>query len=874
MKKENNNTIAETPLMKQYNTIKAKYPNAILLFRVGDFYETFSNDAIIASEVLDIVLTRRANGSASSVELAGFPHHALDSYLPKLVKAGFKVAICDQLEDPKMTKSIVKRGVTELVTPGVSYNDKTFDKNNNNFLACVHLTPCNAHGIALLDVSTGEYLASEGDKNYIGRILQSFSPNEVVIQKRLKQTFIDNFGDKMYITTFDDWVFTKDFGYEALTTQFSTSSLKGYGIEEMSNAIIAAGGILHYLKETCHDKTEHITSISRIDEDKYVWLDKFTINNLELIAPSTPNGHSLIDIINKTVTPQGSRMMKRWIVMPLNNIDSINERLNIVDLFTKNKELSEKLRGHLKNIGDIERIAGKIATKRINPREIIHLKEALITLKQVKNECELIDNEDFSKLIDNIDVCEKTIEIIQQRIKDDPSSLIEKCGVIRDGYNEELDDLRKLTTSGKDYLQNIQKREIERTNIPSLKIGFNNVFGYYIEVTNVHKDKVPQDWVRKQTLVNSERYITSELKELEEKIFSAEGRITTLEQQIYAEVIDSLVEHIKTIQKNSFITATIDCLLSFAHIAEENGYTRPEINDSLELNISEGRHPVIEKQMAAGESFITNNIFLDANSQQIMMITGPNMSGKSALLRQTALIVIMAQIGSYVPAKSAILGLTDKIFTRVGASDNISSGESTFMVEMNETASILNNMSNRSLILLDEIGRGTSTYDGISIAWAIAEYLHDHVAYRPKVLFATHYHELNEMANSKKRIKNYHVTVKELNNKIIFLRKLARGGTEHSFGIHVAKMAGMPNKIINRANEILTQLELSQSQNLKEKTKKATPSVNPLQVSLIQMEDPLLTQIKNEILNIDINSLTPIEALMKLNEIKKVLIKF
>lgn len=874
MKKENNNTIAETPLMKQYNTIKAKYPNAILLFRVGDFYETFSNDAIIASEVLDIVLTRRANGSASSVELAGFPHHALDSYLPKLVKAGFKVAICDQLEDPKMTKSIVKRGVTELVTPGVSYNDKTFDKNNNNFLACVHLTPCNAHGIALLDVSTGEYLASEGDKNYIGRILQSFSPNEVVIQKRLKQTFIDNFGDKMYITTFDDWVFTKDFGYEALTTQFSTSSLKGYGIEEMSNAIIAAGGILHYLKETCHDKTEHITSISRIDEDKYVWLDKFTINNLELITPSTPNGHSLIDIINKTVTPQGSRMMKRWIVMPLNNIDSINERLNIVDLFTKNKELSEKLRGHLKNIGDIERIAGKIATKRINPREIIHLKEALITLKQVKNECELIDNEDFSKLIDNIDVCEKTIEIIQQRIKDDPSSLIEKCGVIRDGYNEELDDLRKLTTSGKDYLQNIQKREIERTNIPSLKIGFNNVFGYYIEVTNVHKDKVPQDWVRKQTLVNSERYITSELKELEEKIFSAEGRITTLEQQIYAEVIDSLVEHIKTIQKNSFITATIDCLLSFAHIAEENGYTRPEINDSLELNISEGRHPVIEKQMAAGESFITNNIFLDANSQQIMMITGPNMSGKSALLRQTALIVIMAQIGSYVPAKSAILGLTDKIFTRVGASDNISSGESTFMVEMNETASILNNMSNRSLILLDEIGRGTSTYDGISIAWAIAEYLHDHVAYRPKVLFATHYHELNEMANSKKRIKNYHVTVKELNNKIIFLRKLARGGTEHSFGIHVAKMAGMPNKIINRANEILTQLELSQSQNLKEKTKKATPSVNPLQVSLIQMEDPLLTQIKNEILNIDINSLTPIEALMKLNEIKKVLIKF
>lgn len=874
MKKENNNTIAETPLMKQYNTIKAKYPNAILLFRVGDFYETFSNDAIIASEVLDIVLTRRANGSASSVELAGFPHHALDSYLPKLVKAGFKVAICDQLEDPKMTKSIVKRGVTELVTPGVSYNDKTFDKNNNNFLACVHLTPCNAHGIALLDVSTGEYLASEGDKNYIGRILQSFSPNEVVIQKRLKQTFIDNFGDKMYITTFDDWVFTKDFGYEALTTQFSTSSLKGYGIEEMSNAIIAAGGILHYLKETCHDKTEHITSISRIDEDKYVWLDKFTINNLELIAPSTPNGHSLIDIINKTVTPQGSRMMKRWIVMPLNNIDSINERLNIVDLFTKNKELSEKLRGHLKNIGDIERIAGKIATKRINPREIIHLKEALITLKQVKNECELIDNEDFSKLIDNIDVCEKTIEIIQQRIKDDPSSLIEKCGVIRDGYNEELDDLRKLTTSGKDYLQNIQKREIERTNIPSLKIGFNNVFGYYIEVTNVHKDKVPQDWVRKQTLVNSERYITSELKELEEKIFSAEGRITTLEQQIYTEVIDSLVEHIKTIQKNSFITATIDCLLSFAHIAEENGYTRPEINDSLELNISEGRHPVIEKQMAAGESFITNNIFLDANSQQIMMITGPNMSGKSALLRQTALIVIMAQIGSYVPAKSAILGLTDKIFTRVGASDNISSGESTFMVEMNETASILNNMSNRSLILLDEIGRGTSTYDGISIAWAIAEYLHDHVAYRPKVLFATHYHELNEMANSKKRIKNYHVTVKELNNKIIFLRKLARGGTEHSFGIHVAKMAGMPNKIINRANEILTQLELSQSQNLKEKTKKATPSVNPLQVSLIQMEDPLLTQIKNEILNIDINSLTPIEALMKLNEIKKVLIKF
>lgn len=866
-----------TPLMRQYFSVKAKYPNAMLLFRVGDFYETYSDDAVSASEILGIVLTHKSNGNSPSVEMAGFPYHALDVYLPKLVKAGLKVAICDQLEDPKLTKTIVKRDVTELVTPGVSYNDKTFDQNSNNFLACVHLTSGNSHGIALLDVSTGEFFTSQGDRQYIDKILQSFRPNEVIVQKKMKQNFTEYFGNKIYLTTFDDWVFTYEFGYEELTKHFQTNTLKGFGIEDMQDAIIAAGGIIHYLYETNHDKTDHITSISRLDEDKYVWLDRFTINSLELISTPNENAKTLLDIIDKTVSPPGSRLMRRWVVMPLNNIEKINERLDIVDYFTHNEEDEYVLRDNIKAVGDIERIAGKIATGRINPREIVHLKDALNALKPIKDRCFNSGVIPLVKLSEKIDVCQEVIDMIQTRVKDDPSTLIEKCGVIRDGFNSDLDDLRHLTTSSKDYLTAIQKRETARTGISSLKIGFNNVFGYYLEVTNTHKEKVPEDWVRKQTLVNSERYITQELKDLESKILSAESKISEIEQRLYIELIRDLAGYIKPLQQDSYVVSHLDCLLSFAIIAAENGYTRPEINDSMEIKISDGRHPVIEKMMPQGESYIANDIFLDAVSQQIMMITGPNMSGKSALLRQTALIVIMAQMGSFVPAKSAVLGLTDKIFTRVGASDNISSGESTFMVEMNETASILNNLSNRSLILLDEIGRGTSTYDGISIAWAIAEYIHDNLNFRPKVLFATHYHELNEMASTKKRIKNYHVTVREVNNKILFLRKLAKGGTEHSFGIHVAKMAGMPAKVINRANEILHELEESQRQSLqdnKEKGSKNHPTVNPMQISLIQMEDPLLSQIKNEILNIDINSLTPIEALMKLNEIKKVLIKF
>ena len=875
--KTDNSGEKNTPLMRQYFSVKAKYPNAMLLFRVGDFYETYGDDAVTASEILGIVLTHKSNGNSTSVEMAGFPYHALDVYLPKLVKAGLKVAICDQLEDPKLTKTIVKRDVTELVTPGVSYNDKTFDQDSNNFLACVHLTNSNSHGIALLDISTGEFFTSQGDRPYIDKILQSFRPNEVIVQKKMKQNFTEYFGNKIYLTTFDDWVFTYEFGYEELTKHFQTNTLKGFGIEDMQDAIIAAGGIIHYLYETNHDKTDHITSISRLDEDKYVWLDRFTINSLELVSTPNENAKTLLDIIDKTVSPPGSRLMRRWVVMPLNNIEKINERLDIVDYFTHNEELEYVLRDNIKAVGDIERIAGKIATGRINPRETVHLKDALNALKPIKERCFNSGVIPLVKLSEKIDVCQEVIDMIQTRVKDDPSTLIEKCGVIRDGFNSDLDELRHLTTSSKDYLIAIQKRETERTGISSLKIGFNNVFGYYLEVTNTHREKVPEDWVRKQTLVNSERYITQELKDLESKILSAESRISEIEQRLYVELIRDLAGYIKQLQQDSHAVSHLDCLLSFAIIAAENGYTRPEINDSMEIKIADGRHPVIEKMMPQGESYIANDIFLDTTSQQIMMITGPNMSGKSALLRQTALIVIMAQMGSFVPAKSAVLGLTDKIFTRVGASDNISSGESTFMVEMNETASILNNLSNRSLILLDEIGRGTSTYDGISIAWAIAEYIHDNLNFRPKVLFATHYHELNEMATTKKRIKNYHVTVREVNNKILFLRKLAKGGTEHSFGIHVAKMAGMPAKVINRANEILHELEESQRQSFKddkEKGNKNRPTVNPMQISLIQMEDPLLTQIKNEILNIDINSLTPIEALMKLNEIKKVLIKF
>lgn len=873
--KQKESTIVETPLMKQYYAVKSRYPDALLLFRVGDFYETFSDDAITTSEILGIVLTKRANGSASSVELAGFPHHALDIYLPKLVKAGYRVAVCDQLEDPKLTNKLVKRGITELVTPGVSYNDKTFSQKDNNFLACVHLAKKD-NGIALLDISTGEFYVTQGDDEYIDKVLQNFNPKEVVVQKKYKEYFNENFGSsaKYYISTFEDWVFTKDFGYESLIKHFQTSSLKGFGIEEMDEAIIAAGGILHYLSETCHDKIDHISTISRLEKDSYMWLDRFTVRNLELLSGSNENSKSLLCVIDKTVSAPGSRLLRKWIVMPLKDVDKINKRLDIVDYMTKNATFVDSLRIKLKIVGDLERIVGKIANGRINPRELIYLKNALKAAVEIKNLCLNTNSEHIKNYGEKIEICQNIINIIDERIKDDPPTLVQKCGVIKDGFNKELDELRHLAYSGKDYLLEIQKREIERTGIPSLKISFNNVFGYYIEVTNTHKDKVPADWNRKQTLVNSERYITQELKDLESKILSAEGQILTLEQKLYEDLVLTLLPSIKNIQKNANIAAVLDCLSTFSVIAVENGYTKPIVDNSFAINILSGRHPVIEQQLPPGESYISNDIYLDNSTQQIMMITGPNMSGKSALLRQTAIIVIMAQIGSFVPAKNATIGIIDKVFTRVGASDNITSGESTFMVEMNETASILNNISNRSLILLDEIGRGTSTYDGVSIAWAIAEYLHDNPNYRPKVLFATHYHELNEMANSKQRVKNYHVTVREANNKVIFLRKLAKGGTEHSFGIHVAKMAGMPNQVIRRANDILKQLENGQRKELSDKDgKKNMPTVDPLQISLIQMEDPLLIQIRDDILNTDINTLTPIEALMKLNEIKKLIIK-
>ncbi len=866
--------VAETPLMKQYNAVKAKYPDAILLFRVGDFYETFCDDAIIASEVLGITLTKRANGAASSVDLAGFPHHALDVYLPKLVKAGYKTAICDQLEDPKKAKTIVKRGVTELVTPGASYNENTFDQKNNNFLACIHFDK-KCSGVAFLDLSTGEFYVSEGDDKYIEKVLQSFKPNEVIVQRKNRDYFKDNFNasQQFYVSIYDDWVFTEDFGYEKLIKHFNTNSLKGFGIDNMNSAIIAAGGILHHLAETCHDKIAHINSIKRLNESNNVWLDKFTIRNLELISGLQNNSICLLDVIDDTVSAQGSRTLRMWIVMPLTDVDKITVRQDITEYLIKNTVLRDLLRDKLKDIGDIERIISKVATGRVNPREIIHLRDALINLKELKEEFNKTNFNHLINIAHLIDPCDEAVEMITKTIKDDPATTIQKCGVIKDGFSPDLDEYRKLTKSSKQYLKDIQKRETERTGISSLKIGFNNVFGYYLEVTNTHKNKVPEEWNRKQTLVNSERYITQELKDLESKILNAETQIASLEQVIYEDLISKLFKFIKPIQENGRITGVLDCLQSFAVNAIKFNYTRPVVDNSLELKISNGRHPVIEQNMPLGESYIPNDVFLDNKTQQIMMITGPNMSGKSALLRQTALIVLMAQMGSYIPAESANIGIIDKIFTRVGASDNIASGESTFMVEMNEAANILNNMSDRSLILLDEIGRGTSTYDGVSIAWAIAEYIHDHPAFRPKVMFATHYHELNDLARTKKRIKNYHVTVRETENKVIFLRKLAKGGTEHSFGIHVAKMAGMPYAVIRKAEFILKQLEDSQRKQLADNDGNRIDTSEPIQLSLIQMEDPLLMEIRDDILNTDINNLTPIEALNKLNEIKKLIEK-
>lgn len=875
MAKEKDGKVAETPLMKQYNSIKAKYPDALLLFRVGDFYETFGEDAVKTSSILGIVLTRRANGAASYVELAGFPHHSLDTYLPKLVRAGHRVAICDQLEDPKLTKTIVKRGVTELVTPGVSYNDKVLENKQNNFLASIHLLPKNS-GIAFLDISTGEFLIAEGNNDYIDKLLQTFKPSEIVVQKSLKKEFTSLFGEKFYINTFEDWVFTSDFGNETLLRHFNTRSLKGFGVEEMPAGVIAAGAAMHYLAETQHDKVGHICRISRIEEDHYVWLDKFTVRNLEILNSPNEQATTLLHILDHTVSPMGSRLMRRWLVMPLKDKQPIVERHDAVEFFVRNRDVSEQLVQQLKIVGDLERIISKVAVGRINPREVVQLRRALLALDPVKEICAAAPVPALRLMSERINLCSLMAEKIGNEVNPDPPVALNKGNVIATGISQELDELRELSHSGKDYLARLQQRESERTGIPSLKVAFNNVFGYYLEVTNTHRDKVPAEWERRQTLVNSERYITPELKEYESKILNAEERILELETGLYNDLVFGLVDYIEPIQTNSRILARLDCLLSFAAVSVQNGYVRPEMNDGYSLNIVNGRHPVIEKNLPPGEQYVANDVKLDDQQQQIIIITGPNMSGKSALLRQTALIVLMAQTGCFVPASKAEIGMVDKIFTRVGASDNISSGESTFMVEMNETASILNNISNRSLILLDEIGRGTSTYDGISIAWAIAEYLHEHPLFRAKVLFATHYHELNEMASSMNRIKNYHISVKEAGKRVIFMRKLEPGGSEHSFGIHVARMAGMPQTVLERANELLSVLEKSHGEGqLQASTpkKKAKNAGDPYQLSFIQLNDPLLEQIREDILDTDINTLTPVEALMKLNEIKNLLKK-
>ena len=887
----------ETPLMQQYSGIKSKYPDAILLFRIGDFYETFGEDAIKTAATLGITLTKRRNGAAAEIELAGFPHHSLDNYLPKLVRGGHRVAICDQLEDPKLTKKIVKRGITELVTPGVSYNDKILDHRTNNFLAAIHFDNANA-GISFLDISTGEFFVAEGTIEYVEKLIQNFKPSEILFQKNKKKSYTENFGDKFYSYGLDEWIFATDFSNETLLKQFGTASLKGFGIENMNLGIIAAGAALHYLAATQHDRVQHIQSISRIEEEHYVWLDKFTVRNLELFWSPNERAKTLIDVLDNTISPMGSRMMKRWLSMPLKEKQPIEERLNIVDLFLKNAELSEKISLQIQLVGDLERLISKVATGRISPREVAHLKRGLAAVEQVKNAVHspapsqreegqkpgfgLPLGKDLgwaalNKISEQLNACLLIRARIEKEIVPDPPPMLNKGKVIADGVNAELDELRKITTSGKDYLVEIQQRESERTGIGSLKVSFNNIFGYYLEVTNTHKHKVPSDWIRKQTLSNCERYITEELKQYEEKILGAEGKIATLEAQLFNDLVLSLADYIPPIQLNASLIARLDCLLSFTRTAQKNNYVRPHINDSRILDIKNGRHPVIETQLPIGSEYIANDIYLDNEQQQIIIITGPNMSGKSALLRQTALITIMAQMGSFVPAQHAEIGLVDKIFTRVGASDNISHGESTFMVEMNETASILNNLSDRSLILLDEIGRGTSTYDGISIAWAIAEFLHNHPT-KPKTLFATHYHELNEMEKTMPRIKNFNVSIKEVSNKVIFLRKLVPGGSEHSFGIHVAKMAGVPKKVVDRANEILKTLEEGRdTPTLKGETQKhpsgrgGSGGQGDFQLSFFQLNDPVLSQIKDDILKTDINTLTPVEALMKLNEIKKLI---
>lgn len=864
--------MVETPLMKQYIEMKGKHPDAILLFRVGDFYETFSEDAITASEILGITLTRRANGSAQYVELAGFPHHALDTYLPKLVRAGKRVAICEQLEDPKLTKKLVKRGITELVTPGVSINDNILNHKENNFLAGIHFGK-NICGIAFLDISTGEFLTAEGNYDYIDKLLNNFGPKEVLFERSKRKQFEEHFGTRFFTFELDDWIFTEDAATDRLLKHFETKNLKGFGVHTLKNGIIAAGSLLYYLDITQHKQISHITALSRIEEERYVRLDKFTVRSLELLNTMNEGGKSLLDVIDRTTSPMGARMLKRWIVFPLKDIRPINERLDVVEYFFKEPEIKEEIDQQLSLIGDMERLISKVAVGRISPREVVQLKVALSAIEPIRDICIRSGEPVLQSIGEQLNPCSLIRDRIEKEINPDAPTLVNRGGIICKGVNTELDELREMSYSGKDYLLHIQQREIERTGIPSLKISFNNVFGYYIEVRNTHKDKVPEEWVRKQTLVNAERYITQELKEYEEKILGAEEKIITLETRLFNELILALNEYIPAIQHDATQIARLDCLLSFAKIAKENRYIRPEVNDSLEIDIKEGRHPVIEKQLPPGESYITNNVLLNNDTQQIIMITGPNMAGKSALLRQTALIVILAQIGCFVPAEAAHIGVVDKIFTRVGASDNISLGESTFMVEMNEAADILNNISNRSLVLFDELGRGTSTYDGISIAWAIVEHIHEHPRAHAKTLFATHYHELNDMEKTYKRIANYNVSVKEIDNKVIFLRKLVKGGSEHSFGIHVAKMAGMPQSIVKRAGDILKQLE---SNNRQGTVSKKTPEITPaaaggMQLSFFQLDDPVLSQIRDEIINIDINNLTPMEALNKLNDIRKII---
>lgn len=864
-----NEPIVDTPLMKQYMAVKQKYPDAVLLFRVGDFYETFSEDAIKASRILGITLTRRANGAASYVELAGFPFHALDTYLPKLVRAGERVAICEQLEDPKLTKKIVKRGVTELITPGVSINDQILEHKENNFLAAVQIDRAMA-GVSFLDISTGEFLTAEGSFEYVDKLLNSFAPKEVLFERGKDKLFETHFGYKFYTYKLEDWVFTHEAAKERLLKQFETASLKGFGIENMNSAMISAGAILFYLDQTQHDRTRHISAISRIEEDNFVWLDKFTIRNLELFNPINEGGKTLIDIIDQTVSPIGARMLRRWMALPLKEIQTLNERYNVVEYFLRHPDFREHVEDHIRHIGDLERLISKVAVGRISPREVVQLRFALSATEPVKLACESSDDATLRRIGEQLNPCRTIRDRIEKELVPDAPNQVGKGRVIADGVLEELDELRRMAYSGKDYLANLQEREGIRTGITSLKVGYNNVFGYYFEVRNTHKDKVPPEWTRKQTLVGAERYINQELKEYETKILGAEERILEIETRLFNDLVVALAEYITPVQLNARLIATLDVLRSFASISITNRYLRPVLTEENILEITQGRHPVIEKQLPPGEEYIANDLMLDTENQQIIIITGPNMAGKSALLRQTALIVLLAQIGCFVPAESARIGLVDKIFTRVGASDNLSLGESTFMVEMTEAASIINNLSPRSLILFDELGRGTSTYDGISIAWSIVEYIHEHPKARAKTLFATHYHELNEMEDSFSRVKNYNVSVREVENKVIFLRKLVRGGSEHSFGIHVARMAGMPKSIVSRANEILRELEQSHRKELlQQPVKELAGHREGLQLSFFQLDDPVLKQIRDEIAKLDLNNLTPIEALNKLNEIKR-----